>query len=119
MMRKFPEGFLWGGATAANQVEGGWKEGGKGISVSDCARHHLDVDVENYKAHNHITSKDIEEALASDDDCIQNGMGVSFIIIIKKILKCLQKWGLKFTGCRLPGREFSLMVMMNNQMKRA
>ena len=38
--------------------------------------------------------------------CIQNGMGVSFIIIIKKILKCLQKWGLKFTGCRLPGREF-------------
>ena len=37
MMRKFPEGFLWGGATAANQVEGGWKEGGKGISVSDCA----------------------------------------------------------------------------------
>ena len=70
MMRKFPEGFLWGGATAANQVEGGWKEGGKGISVSDCARHHLDVDVENYKAHNHITSKDIEEALASDDDSL-------------------------------------------------
>lgn len=25
----FPEGFLWGGATAANQYEGGWNEGGK------------------------------------------------------------------------------------------
>ena len=25
-MRKFPEGFLWGGATAANQVEGGGKK---------------------------------------------------------------------------------------------
>ena len=24
----FPEGFLWGGATAANQYEGGWDEGG-------------------------------------------------------------------------------------------
>ena len=29
------EGFLWGGAVAAHQLEGGWKEGGKGISVAD------------------------------------------------------------------------------------
>lgn len=34
-MKKFPEGFLWGGATAANQVEGGFDQGGKGLSVSD------------------------------------------------------------------------------------
>ena len=32
---KFPENFLWGGATAANQLEGGWNEGGKGLSVAD------------------------------------------------------------------------------------
>ena len=32
-MKKFPEGFLWGGATAANQFEGGWNLGGKGWSV--------------------------------------------------------------------------------------
>jgi len=25
----FPEGFLWGGATAANQLEGAYNEGGK------------------------------------------------------------------------------------------
>jgi 6-phospho-beta-glucosidase len=32
----FPDNFLWGGATAANQVEGGTNEGGKGLSVADC-----------------------------------------------------------------------------------
>ncbi|MCJ1688653.1 glycoside hydrolase family 1 protein [Rathayibacter sp. VKM Ac-2927] len=31
----FPTGFLWGGATAANQVEGGHDAGGKGPSVQD------------------------------------------------------------------------------------
>ena len=96
MMRKFPEGFLWGGATAANQVEGGWKEGGKGISVSDCARHHLDVDVENYKAHNHITSKDIEEALASDDDSLYpKRHGSQFYYHYKEDIKMFAEMGFK------------------------
>lgn len=31
----FPDGFLWGGATAANQIEGGYDQGGKGLSVQD------------------------------------------------------------------------------------
>lgn len=31
----FPKNFLWGGATAANQCEGGWNEGGKGLADSD------------------------------------------------------------------------------------
>ena len=35
MEKKFPQGFFWGGATAANQFEGGYLEGGKGESVCD------------------------------------------------------------------------------------
>ncbi|QIK58289.1 family 1 glycosylhydrolase [Erysipelothrix sp. HDW6A] len=31
----FPKDFLWGGATAANQYEGGYLSGGKGLSTSD------------------------------------------------------------------------------------
>jgi 6-phospho-beta-glucosidase len=34
-MKAFPEKFLWGGALAANQVEGAWQEDGKGVSTSD------------------------------------------------------------------------------------
>ncbi|GJN64775.1 6-phospho-beta-glucosidase [Faecalibacterium gallinarum] len=32
---KMPEGFLWGGATAANQCEGAYNEGGRGLSSVD------------------------------------------------------------------------------------
>jgi 6-phospho-beta-glucosidase len=31
----FPKGFLWGGATAANQCEGAWNLDGKGASTAD------------------------------------------------------------------------------------
>ena len=33
--RTFPDGFLWGGATAANQIEGAYDQGGKGLSIQD------------------------------------------------------------------------------------
>lgn len=34
-MSGFSKDFLWGGATAANQLEGAWNEDGKGMSVFD------------------------------------------------------------------------------------
>ncbi|NHV91389.1 6-phospho-beta-glucosidase [Cronobacter dublinensis] len=34
-MKTFPDGFLWGGAIAANQVEGAYLTAGKGLSTSD------------------------------------------------------------------------------------
>lgn len=37
VMRNFPNEFLWGGAIAANQVEGAWNIDGKGISTADIA----------------------------------------------------------------------------------
>ena len=38
MTKQFPEAFLWGGATAANQYEGGWDLGGRGPATSDTSR---------------------------------------------------------------------------------
>ena len=40
-MRLFPNDFLWGGATAANQLEGAYNEGGKGLSTADMVKFKL------------------------------------------------------------------------------
>ena len=66
-MSTFPQGFLWGGAIAANQAEGAWNEDGKGISVADVARFKPDISVEDYKSQWHISLKDIAIAKETDD----------------------------------------------------
>ncbi|KAA9298846.1 MULTISPECIES: 6-phospho-beta-glucosidase [Aerococcus] len=60
-MTQFPERFLWGGATAANQFEGGYQEGGRGLANVDVVPHgedrpsiiagekkHLNFDADHY-----------------------------------------------------------------------
>ncbi len=56
--------FLWGGAVAAHQIEGGWNEGGKGVSIADvmtAGRHGVErkitdgvIEGENYPNHEAI-----------------------------------------------------------------
>lgn len=65
--RTFPQDFLWGGATAANQLEGGYREDGKGISVEDCMRQHFDQDLRDYNLQNHVTLEAVKRALETED----------------------------------------------------
>ncbi|MFC3927640.1 glycoside hydrolase family 1 protein [Streptococcus caprae] len=68
MQGYFQEGFLWGGATAANQVEGAWNVDGKGMSVADVARFRPGVDKADYKSQWHVSLNDIVEAKNSQDE---------------------------------------------------
>lgn len=63
----FPENFLWGGAVAANQVEGAWNVDGKGMSVADVAMYKAHLDVKDYAGHVAITSEKIEKAMMDPD----------------------------------------------------
>ena len=38
-MASFPQGFVWGAASAAYQIEGGVTEGGRGPSIWDTFSH--------------------------------------------------------------------------------
>lgn len=59
---RFPAGFLWGGAIAANQCEGAWNEDGKGLTVADCAINKGHIDPKNYKAMHSLSVEDIAAA---------------------------------------------------------
>ena len=64
----FKKDFLWGGAVAANQVEGAWNVGGKGLSVADMAVYKKDLDVKNYAGHMSISTEFIHKAMQDTSD---------------------------------------------------
>ncbi|WP_237153857.1 glycoside hydrolase family 1 protein [Oryzibacter oryziterrae] len=93
---RFPDGFLWGGALAANQCEGGWNEGGKGLSVADCAIYKSNMDPKDYKALHHMTSA----AIAAAEACPEVGpypkrRGIDFYHRYREDLDLLAEMGFK------------------------
>ena len=101
-----PKGFLWGGAVAAHQLEGGWQAGGKGPSVADV------MTVGSPKSYRKIT-----EVLFLVSITLITRQSI-FITTIRMILNCSLKWVLSVFERRLLGRESFQKVMNLNQMKR-
>lgn len=92
----FPNDFLWGGALAANQVEGAWNEDGKGPSVADVATYKPNVDVKDYKKNVHISLDEIQKALAdADDTYYPKRRGIDFYHHYKEDLKLFAELGFK------------------------
>lgn len=82
-MSKLPNDFLWGGALAANQFEGGYDQGGKGLSV---------IDVMTNRAHGKAReiTQDVEP-----DKYYPNHVGIDFYNRYKEDVKMFSDMGLK------------------------
>jgi len=92
---KFPENFLWGGATAANQVEGAWNEDGKGMTIEDCLAFR-EVGYADFTKQFAFTSKDLEEALHADETAnYPKRRGIDFYHHYKEDLALMGEMGFK------------------------
>lgn len=93
----FPEGFLWGGATAANQIEGAYDEGGKGLSTSDMAIYkdpYATGKVDNFTFN--VNSKELEEYLAHPEKyAFPKRWGIDFYHNYKEDIALFAEMGFK------------------------
>ena len=91
----FPEGFLWGGAEAANQCEGAWNEGGKGMTVQDCLPYR-NVGVADYTKQFAYSTADLEAALkAGPEDNYPKRHGTDFYHHYKEDIALMAEMGYK------------------------
>lgn len=92
----FPEGFLWGGAIAANQAEGAWNTDGKGMSVADVAMYKPNLDSKDYVSQWHVSPEQIKAAMADrSDKNYPKRRGIDFYHRYKEDLALFHEMGLK------------------------
>lgn len=90
----FPEDFLWGGAIAANQADGGFGEGGKGVSIADLHPYRNIKNRDDRKED--ATIRNDEKALEIDPSLYypkQNG--IDFYHRFEEDLEMMKEMGLK------------------------
>lgn len=82
-MNRFPEDFLWGGAVAAHQVEGGWNVDGKGVSIADVMT-----------AGGNGIAREITDGVL-DDKYYPNHEAIDFYHLYKEDIQLFKELGLK------------------------
>lgn len=88
----FREGFLWGGAIAANQAEGAYDKDGKGLCIADINEFRDDIEL-NKKSNKEVTTSYIEEALKSQTKIFPKRKAIDFYNNYEKDLELLAGMG--------------------------
>jgi 6-phospho-beta-glucosidase len=93
---KFPKNFLWGGATAANQLEGAYNEGGKGLSIFDMVKFVPKEERGNDPEMDVKSEKELEELLSlGDGENFPKRRGVDFYHHYKEDIALFAEMGFK------------------------
>ncbi|KRL47139.1 glycoside hydrolase family 1 protein [Lacticaseibacillus manihotivorans] len=87
-MQEFPKGFLWGGATAANQLEGAYDVDGKGLSIADA----LPGGPERF---NIVDQPDFDWKIDPDKYTYPNHEGIDFYHHFKEDIALFAEMGFK------------------------
>ena len=96
----FPEGFFWGGAFAAHQMEGAFDEGGKGLSVTDISALRKDVPI-HLRMQGDLSRDQVREMLSHEDDWVfPKRWGIDFYHTYQDDLALLGRDGLGLTAIR-------------------
>lgn len=102
MTSSFPKDFLWGGSTAANQIEGAWNEGGRGPATSDFARlitkqiRDTEGPYDGHVPHNAASAEMVEDMLQHPDNWeLPKRRGIDFYHTYKEDIKLFAEMGFK------------------------
>ena len=102
-MSVFPQGFLWGGALAANQSEGAYREGGKGLSTVDMIPH---------GEHRMPVKLGLEKRFQLRDDEFYPGHdAIDFYHRYKDDIALMGRWASRCFAPRSPGAVSTLTAM--------
>lgn len=91
----FPEGFLWGGAVAACQIEGAYDVDGRGLSTSDIHAFDRHLNRANIEKEGGGTLAGIKASIADTESYFPKRHGIDFYHTYKEDLALLKELGLK------------------------
>lgn len=94
---KFPQDFLWGGATAACQIEGAYDVEGRGLSTSDIHLYNDQLDRIRYRkklVENEHTSATLAAAVADQEGYYPKRYGNGFYYRYKEDIALMKEMGM-------------------------